>query len=67
MTGLFTGRDRGAVQLRECLWKLAEPVCQCMPFDDLCTNAEQDALGARLLILLRNGEQCLFERQAGLG
>ncbi len=65
MPGLFAGRDRGAIDLRKDPRELREPIGERMSFHHLRAHAEDDALHARLLGLLRDGEQRFLERQAG--
>ena len=64
--GALAGGDRGAVDLREHLRELAEAVRERVAFHDLGAHAEHDALHARLLGLLRDGQQSFLERQPGL-
>ena len=56
MPRLFAGRNRRPIQFRERLGKLAEAVGERMAFHDLGAHAEKNTLGARLVVLLRNGE-----------
>ncbi len=62
MPGLLARCDGGAVEFRESLRKIAEAVGECVSLHDLGTDAEQYALGAWMIILLRDREQHFLER-----
>ena len=64
--GAFAGGHGGAVDLGEHLGKFRQAVRQRVAFHHLGAHAEHDALDARLLGLLGDGEQRFFERQARL-
>ena len=66
MTGLLACCNSCAIQLRKGLRELGEAVCQCVAFHDPRTYPEKNALGTLLVVLLSDGEQCLFEWQSGL-
>ena len=62
---LLAGRHRGAIDLREDLREFGEAVGERVALHHARAHAEQDALDARLLGLLRDREQRFLERQAG--
>ncbi len=66
VAGLLARGHRRAVQLRKGLREIAETVCERVTLHDLGADAEQYALGARMIVLLRDGQQDFLERQPRL-
>ena len=66
MPGLLACGNGGAVKLRESLRKVTEAVGERVSLHHLGADAEQYALGARVVVLLRHRKQHFLERQPGL-